>query len=131
LRQIGREVWWLGLSRDQGRSFGNVFHGTIGSTAALEGQWTNVPMGADGAFSRGTLLLGGDYADPQLATTLNTTGETGGGFGAATWTKIYDTQACRPARGRRSTSRPPNLGWLALVSSYWVTNPCWWRERPT
>ena len=90
LRQIGHEVWWLGLSRDQGRSFANVFHGTIGATGALDGQWTDLPMGANGAFSGGTLLLGGDPADPQLSTTLNKTGETGG-FGASTWTKIYDT----------------------------------------
>ena len=90
LRQIGHEVWWLGLSPDQGRSFANVFHGTIGATGALDGQWTDLPMGANGAFSGGTLLLGGDPADPQLSTTLNKTGETGG-FGASTWTKIYDT----------------------------------------
>ncbi len=90
LRQIGREVWWLGLSRDQGRSFANVLHGTIGGTGALEGQWTDVPMGADGAFSGGTLLLEGDQADLQLSTSLNKTGDTGG-FGAGTWTKIYDT----------------------------------------
>jgi hypothetical protein len=39
-------------------------------------------MGADGAFSGGTLLLGGDQADPQLSTTLISTGQTGG-FGAS------------------------------------------------
>jgi hypothetical protein len=90
LRQIDRELWWLGLSRDQGRSFANVFHGTIGPTGVLDGQWTDLPMGADGAFSGGTLLLGGDQADPQLSTTLTSTGQTGG-FGASTWTKIYDS----------------------------------------
>jgi len=90
LRQIGHELWWLGLSRDQGRSFANVFHGTIGPAGGLDGQWTDLPMGADGAFSGGTLLLGGDQADLQLLTTLISTGQTGG-FGASTWTKIYDS----------------------------------------
>jgi hypothetical protein len=105
LRQIGHEVWWLGLSRDQGRSFANVFHGTIGPTGAVEGQWTDVPMGAGGASSGGTLMLGGDQADPQLLTTLNKTGETGG-FGAATWTKIYDTPGV-PASPPPPVSEPP------------------------
>jgi len=105
LRQIGHEVWWLGLTRDQGRSFANVFHGTIRPTGAVKGQWTDVPMGADGAFSGGTLLLAGDQADPQLSTTLHRAGQTGG-FGASIWTKIYDTRGA-PASPRPPVSEPP------------------------
>ncbi|HZS54522.1 MAG TPA: hypothetical protein VFA65_08980 [Bryobacteraceae bacterium] len=29
VRQSGNTIWWLGLSRDQGLTFANVFHGTI------------------------------------------------------------------------------------------------------
>jgi hypothetical protein len=105
LRQIGHELWWLGLSPDQGRSFANVFHATLGGAGALEGQWTDVPMGADGAFSGGTLLLVGDQADTQLSTTLDRTGETGG-FGGSIWTKIYDTPGV-PASPGPPISEPP------------------------
>jgi hypothetical protein len=45
VRQLDREVWWLGLPRDQGRSFANVFHGSISESGPLEGQWIDVPMG--------------------------------------------------------------------------------------
>jgi hypothetical protein len=61
-------------------------------------------MGADGTFSSGTLLLGDDQADLQLSTTLHKTGETGG-FGAATWTKIYDTPGV-PASPQPPASEP-------------------------
>lgn len=53
VRQLGSEVWWLGLSRDQG--------------------------------------LDGDHpVNPQASTTLNKAEQTAN-FGAAVWTKIYDT----------------------------------------
>jgi hypothetical protein len=96
VRQLDREVWWLGLSRDQGRSFANVFHGSIGSTPVAEsgpiqGEWLDVPMGADGTLSGGTLVLQGDRADTQLSTTLTKTQQSAP-FGSEIWTKIYDTE---------------------------------------
>jgi hypothetical protein len=94
VRQLDREIWWLGLSRDQGRSFANVFHGTIltiGETGPIEGQWVDVPMGAGGVLSGGSLVLEGDQVDTELSTTLTKTGQTAN-FGADVWTKIYDTE---------------------------------------
>ena len=86
-------------------SAGNVFYGTIGTTGGLEGQWTDVLMGEDGAFSGGTLQLVGDQGDPQLSTTLNRIGETGG-FGGSIWTKIYDSPGV-PASPWPPVSEPP------------------------
>jgi len=91
IRQIDREVWWLGLSRDQGRSFANVFRGSIGVSGSLEGEWVDVPMGVGGVLSGGTLVLQGDQSNTQLSTTLTKTEETAH-FGAGLWTKIYDTE---------------------------------------
>jgi hypothetical protein len=96
VRQLDHEIWWLGLSRDQGRSFANVFHGSIGSTpiaesGPIEGEWLDVPMGVGGALSGGTLVLQGDQADTQLSTTLTKT-QASAPFGAEIWTKIYDTE---------------------------------------
>jgi hypothetical protein len=91
IRQLDRNVWWLGLSRDQGRSFANVFHGTIGESGPLVGEWVDVPMGVGGVLSGGTLTLQGDQLDTQLSTTLTKTAETAD-FGAGIWTKIYDTE---------------------------------------
>jgi len=44
LRQIGNTLWWLGLSRDQGRTFANVIHGTVAGEV-IKGDWIDVPMG--------------------------------------------------------------------------------------
>ncbi len=92
LRQLGQTIWWLGLSRDQGRSFANVFHGTIDNTnGTIEGEWVDLPMGIGGVLSGGTLLFKGDNeTDTQLSTTLLRTSESAP-FGARMLTKLYDT----------------------------------------
>jgi hypothetical protein len=59
----GREqVWWLGLSQDQGHTFANVFHGMRSAddpagveAGTLNGAWVDVPLGA--APLSGTLSL--------------------------------------------------------------------------
>ncbi len=91
LRQLRNQLWWLGLSRDQGRSFANVFGGVVGVDGRIQGEWLDVPMGAGGVLSGGTLDLEGDQANTQLSTMLHKTGSTAN-FGAHTWTKIYDTE---------------------------------------
>jgi hypothetical protein len=90
LRQIGSRVWWLGMSRDQGRRFANVFHGTFDGEF-IRGDWIDVPMGLGG-------ILGG--GDLTLAVTATTTGlakiAQAGSFGATTWTKLYDAEQPPP-----------------------------------
>ena len=86
LRQIGNTLWWLGMSRDQGRTFMNVFRGTIGSNG-IEGTWVDVPVGAGGARSGGILTLTGHAVSTELTKTSQTSF-----FGASAWTKLYDTE---------------------------------------
>ena len=85
LRQIGNTLWWLGLSRDQGRTFANVFHGTITGNV-IEGDWVDVPMGAGGALSGGSLTIIGEAVSTELVKISQSRV-----FGASAWTKLYDT----------------------------------------
>ena len=61
VHQVGNNVWWLGLSRDQGLTFANVFAGRIRFDGRLEGDWADVPLGATHGFGHveiaGTLCV--------------------------------------------------------------------------
>ena len=84
LRQIGNAVWWLGLSVDEGRSFANVFRGTL-QNGQVSGNWADVPLG--GTSNAGTLTM--TAGSGQLSTALTRTAVTGG-FGGDSWEKLYD-----------------------------------------
>ena len=113
VRQIGNTVWWLGLSRDQGRTFANVFRGTIQSKliqtadkvldySTITGQWADVPLGF--AQHDGELTLSGNFcprpAIPNSACDLSklptewnilvTQSTTNGIFSQYRWEKLYD-----------------------------------------
>ena len=87
LRQVNNSVWWLGLSRDRGGSFTNVFHGMIqGNTVA--GDWADLPIGSARNSGRLTLLgAGGGASTTKFA---KDTGGSTVGFGARLWEKLYD-----------------------------------------
>lgn len=53
VRQIGNQFFWLGMSRDDGRSFTNVFHGTRQGDV-ITGAWADVRGASHGG---GTLTL--------------------------------------------------------------------------
>jgi hypothetical protein len=90
LRQVdGDTVWWLGLSRDQGRSFANVFQGRIEGTSVI-GEWVDIPAGVRGARSSGRLKLGGDPDNPVRRSWGLAAYERTGGFGGSSWRKLYD-----------------------------------------
>ncbi len=84
LRQIGNTVWWLGLSVDAGRSFANVFHGTLQNNQ-VSGAWADIPLGQ--TSNAGTLTLAAGTG--PLTTGLSRTAVTGG-FGGDSWQKLYD-----------------------------------------
>jgi hypothetical protein len=89
VRQIGSTVWWLGLSRDQGRSNANVFRGTI-SGSTIQGAWVDVPIGRVRTLTSGHLTLNGSPLSTELIeTTLS-------GFPVNTWVKMYDTPTGGP-----------------------------------
>src|SRR6185369_10844771 len=41
LRRFGNEVWWVGISGDQGKSWTNAFHGTRNGDV-ITGEWGDV-----------------------------------------------------------------------------------------
>jgi hypothetical protein len=84
VRQIGNTVWWLGLSVDEGRTFANVFRGTV-QNGQISGQWSDVPLGQTSNF--GTLALSSGAG--VLTTDWKRTSEAGG-FGGTSWDKLYD-----------------------------------------
>ena len=85
VRQIGNAVWWLGLSQDQGRTFANLFRGTVmGSN--VQGEWIDLPIFPGGTTNRGTLNVSGAGAQSIV---LNRVSQTGN-FGAQSWSKLYD-----------------------------------------
>lgn len=87
IRQLGEYIWWLGLSRDQGRTFANVFRGTYNDNAALiEGEWVDVPMGVGGSLGGGSLRLATQEYRHDILKVSNPAV-----FGASSWTKLYDT----------------------------------------
>ena len=83
LRQIGNVLWWNGMSGGtDGRTFNNVFRGTITPTTnTIAGEWADVPRGT--VMGSGTLGL--KIINP---TTLQKVTQTGSGFGATTWQKV-------------------------------------------
>lgn len=83
VRQIGNDIWWVGMSADDGRTWTNVFKGVrIGDTVI--GQWADVPRG--GISSGGVLNLsvpqGWNGSVPEFSR-----GYVTGGFGGSNWFK--------------------------------------------
>ncbi|MGE3871937.1 MAG: hypothetical protein AB7F74_03160 [Parvibaculaceae bacterium] len=81
VRRVGNTVWWLGESADGGRTWSNVFRGTLNGNT-FSGDWADVA----GNFSgRGTLIL-------QILGSIETgvhgfqrVGGSGSGFGGQRW----------------------------------------------
>ncbi|MEA3062560.1 MAG: hypothetical protein QOJ94_2341 [Sphingomonadales bacterium] len=75
LRINGNEVWWIGMSGDNGRSWTNVFRGTRTGNV-IQGDWADIV----GHSGRGTLTL-------RVSGTafMERTGATGSGFGGQRW----------------------------------------------
>jgi hypothetical protein len=110
VHQVGNTVWWLGLSRDQGRTFANVFRGTIstipipgGQETIIEGSWADVPLGI--FQNNGNLSLRDEFCpDPANihlpcstgiivngGNVLETRSTNNGIFGGYRWEKLYDS----------------------------------------
>ena len=84
VRQVDNTVWWLGLSVDEGRTFANVFRGTL-QNGQISGNWADIPLGQ--TSNAGTLAVTAT-AGPQ-STGLARSSVTGG-FGGDSWEKLYD-----------------------------------------
>jgi len=100
VRQVGREVWWLGRSADSGGAFTNVFHGTIDGDT-IEGDWADVPAGS--ARSSGVLTLR-IQSDDRLVATRRT-----GNFSGSEWTREgASTGITGGGGGGTRTTKAPN-----------------------
>jgi hypothetical protein len=86
MRQIGGDVWWVGISSDGGKTFTNVFHGQVkGNT--LSGGWLDVPNDTEKRTNAGQVNLRID--NPSQPTKL-TKLPSPTGPGASTWNRIFD-----------------------------------------
>ena len=85
VRQIDNTVWWLGLSVDEGRTFANVFRGTLQS-GQVSGNWMDVPLGQ----TEGGGGLAFTSSEGPQSTVWHRTNASGG-FGGSSWEKLYDT----------------------------------------
>ena len=90
VRQIGDTVWWLGVSPDEGRTFANVFQGTL-TKQGISGNWADIPLGQ---FSNAGTIAIGLSGRGQLSTAWTRTNETGG-FSGDSWEKLYDAGATK------------------------------------
>jgi hypothetical protein len=103
IRQIGNTVWWLDVSRDQGRTFANVFLGTIGTEPingslrqVINGNWADIPLGQTAGSGTlklvGTLCVNGGCNVNMPIAQYNNLGvwSGSGGFGGQGLEKLYD-----------------------------------------
>lgn len=79
IRQVGKQVWWLGQSSDGGNTWTNVFHGRRTNKNMIIGQWTDLPRGKSHNAGNITLKI-------TNSGTLKATHRTGG-FGGSEWTR--------------------------------------------
>jgi hypothetical protein len=133
MRQVGRTVWWTGLSNDGGSSFTNVFRGEWhfnsgpadpADYGSITGEWADLPRGTSAQY--GTLTIRA-YFSGELRKISQT-----GGFGGSVWRRA---PIVRPV-GREAREGFPSRGgsltgvWSATdQGTYYlrqVGNTVWW-----
>jgi hypothetical protein len=80
IQQKGYIIFWVGLSSDNGKTFTNVFHGTIQPDRKISGSWSDVPLGR--VHNSGTLVLAINQ-DQSLQKISDS-----GGFSGSSWRRI-------------------------------------------
>jgi hypothetical protein len=80
IQQKGYIIFWVGLSSDNGKTFTNVFHGTIQPDRKISGTWSDVPLGR--LHNSGTLILAinQDHSLQKISEF--------GGFSGSSWRRI-------------------------------------------
>ena len=88
IRQVGKKVWWNGMSGQSGpaallgRDWTNVAAGEIKADLTIELEWADVPRG--GVLGDGTLVWTVEDVDGN--TRMRKLSETGSGFGGVIFT---------------------------------------------
>lgn len=80
VRQMENDVWWVGMSSDNGRTWTNVFKG-VRNGNTVTGQWADVPKGR---ISSGGLLNLRIQGTNQSVSGF-TRSAVSGGFGGSQW----------------------------------------------
>lgn len=91
VRQIGNDVWWVGMSSDNGNTWTNVFKG-VKNGNTVTGQWSDVPKG--NIQSGGSLNL--NVQGTNRSVTGFTKGHFTGGFGGSRWFKTCNDTNLNP-----------------------------------
>jgi len=76
------EMFWVGMSQDDGKTLTNAFHGTI-IGSQVGGDWADVPRGAR-ATGSGSIILSIESSS-QLSKVYESTGI----FTGSTWTRVH------------------------------------------
>jgi hypothetical protein len=88
MRQIGGDMWWIGMSADNGSTFTNVFHGQVHGKQ-VTGGWLDVPNGVhQHPTNAGQLILEIDnLARPTTLKKLPQKPDTS--LGASKWVRMF------------------------------------------
>ena len=77
IQQKGYAIYWVGLSSDMGKTFTNVFQGTIQPDMKISGFWSDVPLGRFHNSGTLTLAINQDLSLRKISET--------GGFSGSSW----------------------------------------------
>ncbi|MBD2494078.1 hypothetical protein [Nostoc sp. FACHB-280] len=91
VRQIGNDVWWVGMSSDNGKTWTNVFKG-VKKGNTVTGQWADVPRGR--IKSGGILNLTVKVTNQSVSEF--TRSAVSGGFGGSRWLPTCDDTILNP-----------------------------------
>lgn len=91
VRQIGNDVWWVGMSGDNGNTWTNVFKG-VRNGNTVTGQWADVPRGKVNSGGILNLSVQGTNKSVSGFTRSAVTG----GFGGSKWSKPCDDTTYNP-----------------------------------
>jgi hypothetical protein len=90
VRQIGNEVWWVGMSGDGGKGWTNVYKGTRNGNV-VTGNWADVPKGRARSGGVMNLAIQGSTGVASFSRT-----QVSGGFGGSRWSQSCDDVVLNP-----------------------------------
>ncbi len=99
IRHTGDTIWWSGMyglngpEANLGKTWNNVFRGTVAEDQTIRGEWTDVPRGD--ARGAGKLVLKVEEAQDGGAVIRMVSQDPANEFGGSEWTP------CTPSEGAR------------------------------
>ena len=88
IRNIGNDVWWLGISsNDDGKTFSNVLKGQIHTNnKTITADWSDIPRGTNGYYGNLTLSIDSNTMLHKVnEINYNKSGSPSCCFGASIW----------------------------------------------